>query len=298
MRAVLAVGFARPDTEATQARAINDAGVIVGRSQGRSLLMEPVRWDGDGIKALPTLGDGGDARRRDRRDHLLQLDQGQLGSARRRHHAGHLRQHRRRRPPVYGVIEYPGFGTTAISNADYRPTWWPFSAANQLVYVFYDADQRQSDRDYTAPPSVPRTPCRVVTAPTPTPASTGVPTGTRTLTAKATDYLSAIALADRWSLGFGSHRLTDGQQAWTLELMEPVILLVVAIAALPASVARRRGKKPRTVALVFALHCFGITAVGLGSLALMFHGYVEDSGVSRATPSRLRSRCSYSAPRW
>jgi hypothetical protein len=65
----------------------------------------------------------------------------------------------------------------------------------------------------------------------------------------------------------------------TLELMEPVILLVVAIAALSASVARRRGKKPPTIALVFALHCFGITAVGLGILALMFHGYVEDSGL-------------------
>ena len=50
-----------PDTEATQARAINDAGVIVGRSQGPSLLMEPVRWDDDGIEALPMLGDGGDA---------------------------------------------------------------------------------------------------------------------------------------------------------------------------------------------------------------------------------------------
>jgi hypothetical protein len=95
--------------------------------------------------------------------------------------------------PFYGVIEYPGFGTTAISNADYRPTWWPLSGANQLVYVFYDADQRQSDRDYTAPPSVPKTPCRVVTAPTPTPTSTGVTTGTRTLTAKATDYAGNLS---------------------------------------------------------------------------------------------------------
>ena len=55
------LGVLGPDTEATQARAINDVGVIVGRSQGPSLLMEPVRWDSDGIKALPTLGDGGDA---------------------------------------------------------------------------------------------------------------------------------------------------------------------------------------------------------------------------------------------
>ena len=409
------LGVLGPDTEATQARAINDAGVIVGRSQGPSLLMEPVRWDGDGIEALPTLGDGGDAVDLNERGEIVgyaptpeshflnqghavlwadgqihdlnelvsnlpddvQLEgaqaigedgiivgdtcssycdpgktapwsgfllipeglpvpepqpvladissharpvtvagsaptaaQGQWGDA--LHFAGgRLETPQIELPlthnvsawlkpdgradeqvildiggvarfaydgtnqrltytivdgggqaittatppgslpassaprfvaagraktgelvvaiagttycnstkvnsvargdgttpvtvgstagggrPFYGVIEYPGFGTTAISNADYRPTWWPLSGANQLVYVFYDADQRQSDRDYTAPPSVPKTPCRVVTAPTPTPTSTGVTTGTRTLTAKATDYagnLSAIS---------------------------------------------------------------------------------------------------------
>jgi hypothetical protein len=56
-------------------------------------------------------------------------------------------------------------GTNAISNADYRPTWWPFSGSNQLVYVFYDADQLSDSTSYTAPPSVPKTPCRIVALP-------------------------------------------------------------------------------------------------------------------------------------
>ena len=367
------LGVLGPDTEATQARAINDAGVIVGRSQGPSLLMEPVRWDGDGIEALPTLGDGGDAVDLNERGEIVgyaatpeshylnqghavlwadgeihdlnelvtnlpddvQLEaaqaisedgiivgdtcssycdpgktapwhgfmlipdglpvpepqpvladissharpitvagpapttaQGQWGDA--LHFAGgRLETPQIELPlthnvsawlkpdgrpgeqvildiggvarfaydgtnqrltytivdgtgqvittatppgtfpassaprfvaagraktgelvvaiagitycnatkvnsiargdgvtpitfgsaagggrPFHGVIEYPGFGTSAISNADYRPTWWPFSGANQLVYVFYDADQRSGSTDYTAPPSV------------------------------------------------------------------------------------------------------------------------------------------------
>ena len=86
--------------------------------------------------------------------------------------------------PFHGVIEYPGFSSAGISNADHRITWWPYSGANQLVYVFYDADQRPGDADYTVPPSVRDTPCRVVSAPAPTatPSPTAIPTASPTPT--------------------------------------------------------------------------------------------------------------------
>jgi probable HAF family extracellular repeat protein len=97
--------------------------------------------------------------------------------------------------PFHGLIEYPGFGPNPISNADYRPTWWPFTGANQLLTVFYDADQRPGSLDYVTPPSVPETPCRIVEppAPTPTPTATPEPTATPTPTPTPTPEPTATA---------------------------------------------------------------------------------------------------------
>ena len=96
--------------------------------------------------------------------------------------------------PFHGVIEYPGLGANAISNADNRPTWWPFSGSTQLVYVFYDTDQLPDNRTYAAaPPSVPKTPCRVVGAPTPTPTPTPTATPTPIATPSPTATPSPIA---------------------------------------------------------------------------------------------------------
>ncbi len=82
--------------------------------------------------------------------------------------------------PFAGVIEGAGLHGAGISNTDYRLPWWEGSGSASLVYFFHDADQLPpdiNDEDYTAPPSVPKTPCRVVGS---TPAATPTPTPTAT----------------------------------------------------------------------------------------------------------------------
>jgi hypothetical protein len=61
--------------------------------------------------------------------------------------------------------------------------------------------------------------------------------------------------------------------------MDLAILLVAAIASFPALVANNSGRTQRMVLQVFLLHFFGLIASAIGLFALMFHGYVEDSGV-------------------
>ena len=60
--------------------------------------------------------------------------------------------------------------------------------------------------------------------------------------------------------------------------MEAAILLLAAIAGLPALMANNAGHPQKTVLRVFLLHFVGIIVVAVGYVALMFHGYVEDSG--------------------
>jgi hypothetical protein len=60
------------------------------------------------------------------------------------------------------------------------------------------------------------------------------------------------------------------------------LLVVAAVAAILAALARRRGHASGRVLLAFVVEGVGLIVLGFGLLALLLNGYVEDYGSAPA----------------